>query len=247
MAGLAPLAMSQTKDELLGHLNMGTETYIMMAVSYLAFARSPSLSAIINLDVKDHKCLLMTLPFQKEADRYYQWLTTDKYHLKENCKRKPPYDWSDINEKSKDEAMKLIAESGNAQTSYYWNLAGPSPDECPNWIARWFLYHKFRYRDGRNRNMPSNGDSGKSPSQHSSHQRPHHQHSASASSSTSSAYYDTQAYGSMTSESSSSGYENDYGSYDTRTSSHTQVQQGHKQHDGKRTKSYYDPVRDVER
>ncbi|TVY51463.1 hypothetical protein LCER1_G006770 [Lachnellula cervina] len=210
MAGLAPLAMSQTKDELLGYLNMGTETYTMMA---------------------------------KEADRYYQWLITDKYHFKENCRRKPPYDWSDINEKSKDEAMKLISKSGDTQTSYYWNLAGPSPDECPNWIARWFLYHKFRYRDGRNRNLPSNGDSGKGPSQHSSH----HQHSASASSSASSAYYGTQTHGSMTSESSSSSYENDYGSYDTRTSSYTQGQQVYEQDDGQHTKSYYDPVRDVER
>ncbi|TVY94367.1 hypothetical protein LAWI1_G000606, partial [Lachnellula willkommii] len=162
MAGLASLAMSQTKDELLGYLNIGTETYTMMA---------------------------------KEADRFYQWLITDKYHFKENCRRKPPYDWGDINEKSKDEAMKLISKSGDAQTSYYWNLVGPSPDECPNWIARWFLYHKFRYRDGRNRNPPSNGDSGKGPSQHSSH----HQHPASASFSTSSVYYDTQTHGSMTS------------------------------------------------
>ncbi|TVY15839.1 hypothetical protein LARI1_G005768 [Lachnellula arida] len=144
MASLAPLAMSQTKDELLGYLDMGTETYTMMA---------------------------------------------------ENCRRKPPYDWSDINEKSKDEAMKLISKSGDAQTSYYWYLAGPSPDECPNWIAKWFLYHKFRYRDGRNRNPPSNGDSGKGPFQHSSH----HQHSASASSSASSAYYDIQTHDSMTS------------------------------------------------
>ncbi|TVY27206.1 hypothetical protein LHYA1_G004665 [Lachnellula hyalina] len=153
MARLAPLAMSQTKDELLGHLNMGTKTYTMMATSIPV--------EIINLNVNGHNCLLTALPIQKEADKYYKWLTTDKHHLKENCKRIPPYDWSDINEKSKDEAMKLIAKSGDAQTSYYWNLAGSSPDECPNWIARWFLYHKFRYRDGRNRNLPSNGDSGK--------------------------------------------------------------------------------------
>lgn len=33
MSALAPLAMSQTKDELLKHLNMAPETYTLMAVS----------------------------------------------------------------------------------------------------------------------------------------------------------------------------------------------------------------------
>lgn len=55
--------------------------------------------------------------------------------------------------------MELIARSGDAHTSYYWNLAVPTND-CPNWIARWFLYHKFRYRDGRNRN-PVKSEDGK--------------------------------------------------------------------------------------
>ena len=33
MAALPPLSMSQTKDDLLKHLNMGPETYALMAVS----------------------------------------------------------------------------------------------------------------------------------------------------------------------------------------------------------------------
>ncbi|KAF7938893.1 uncharacterized protein EAE98_001230 [Botrytis deweyae] len=116
---LGPLAMSQTKDDLVKHLNISAETYTLMA---------------------------------KETDVVYRWLISEKCHLKGNCKGKPPYDWSDIVERSKDEAMKLIVQNGTDQTAYYWNLAKPTPD-CPNWIARWFLYHKFRYRDGRNRNI----------------------------------------------------------------------------------------------
>lgn len=89
---------------------------------------------------------------QKETDRVYKWLTADDRHLKENCKLKPPYDWSDITEKAKYEAMALLARSGDSQTSNFWDLAASSTtDTCPNWIARWFLYHKFRYRDGRNK------------------------------------------------------------------------------------------------
>lgn len=104
---------------------------------------------------------------QKEADGVYKWLTADKTHLKKNCKRKPPYDWSDIQEKAKDDAMGHIARIGNEYTSYYWNLATPTPD-CPNWIARWFLYHKFRYRDGRNRN-PDKEEDGKHHNRSSKH------------------------------------------------------------------------------
>ncbi|KAH6673118.1 hypothetical protein B0J14DRAFT_461238, partial [Halenospora varia] len=116
---LPPLSMSQTKDDLLKHLNLPPETYTLMA---------------------------------KEADRVYRWLTEDKRHLRDKTsRRKPPYDWSDIVEKSKDEAMRRIAESGDEYTTYYWKLGEPAGD-CPNWVARWFLYHKFRYRDGRNRN-----------------------------------------------------------------------------------------------
>jgi len=95
--------------------------------------------------------------YQKQVDRVYKDLTSNKSNLKRNCKRKPPYDWSDIVEKAKDRAMEEIARGGDSVTSYYWSLAVPTED-CPNWIARWFLYHKFRYRDGRNRN-PTKGSS----------------------------------------------------------------------------------------
>jgi hypothetical protein len=114
---------------------------------------------------------------QKETDVVYKWLTSENYHLKENCKRRPPYDWSDIKENSKDEAMSRIAQSGNPHTQWYWDLAVKTPD-CPNWIARWFLYHKFRYRDGRNRNPAKNSGSGKHhhSHRHGSSSRHHHKH-----------------------------------------------------------------------
>jgi hypothetical protein len=110
---------------------------------------------------------------QKEVDHVYKWLTSEKHHLKKNCKRKPPYDWSDIMEKSKDEAISAIARNGTEHTSYYWNLAGPTED-CSNWLATWFLYHKFRYRDGRNRNAVK--DEG-SYSHSSISKHSHHKHS----------------------------------------------------------------------
>jgi len=106
----------------------------------------------------------------KETDRVYIWLTSGRDHLKANCKRVPPYDWSDIQEKSKDEAMKAIANGGDEYTDYYWRLGGPTTDS-DNWIAKWFLYHKFRYRDGRNRSGKSSDDK---KHHHESRQSRHH-------------------------------------------------------------------------
>jgi len=45
--------------------------------------------------------------------------------------------------------MELLAGSGDTRTAAFWSLGNSS--DPPNWIAKWFLYHKFRYRDGRNR------------------------------------------------------------------------------------------------
>ncbi|RDW79832.1 hypothetical protein BP6252_04470 [Coleophoma cylindrospora] len=114
---LAPLAMSQTKKELLTYLNMNPKTYVLMA---------------------------------SEAGHVYKWLTSDVQHLKKHCKRNAPYSWNDMTEKSKDDAIERISGGGDLLTSYYWKLALPTED-CPNWIARWFLYQKFRFRDERNR------------------------------------------------------------------------------------------------
>jgi hypothetical protein len=45
--------------------------------------------------------------------------------------------------------VKRIVRSKNPLTQCTWSLAALTSE---NWIAQWFLYHKFRYRDGRNRN-----------------------------------------------------------------------------------------------
>ncbi|RDW92225.1 hypothetical protein BP5796_01619 [Coleophoma crateriformis] len=113
---LAPLTMSQTKKELLTHLNMDPKTYVLMA---------------------------------SEAGHVYKWLTSDVQHIKKYCKRNSPYSWNDMSEKSKDDAIERISGGGDLLTSYYWKLATPTED-CSNWIARWFLYQKFRFRDERN-------------------------------------------------------------------------------------------------
>ncbi|KAH7336690.1 hypothetical protein BKA65DRAFT_403017 [Rhexocercosporidium sp. MPI-PUGE-AT-0058] len=83
---LAPLAMSQTKDDLLKHLKLPIETYMLMA---------------------------------KETDVVYNWLISDTGHLKPNSGRKAHYDWSDITERAKKEAMEMISQGGDQNTKLY--------------------------------------------------------------------------------------------------------------------------------
>ncbi len=66
--------------------------------------------------------------------------------------------------------MAHLSQTGDQYTQYYWNLAA-STAEAPNWIAKWFLYHKFRYRDGRNRTHVKGSEDKK---HHDSKQGKHH-------------------------------------------------------------------------
>lgn len=97
--------------------------------------------------------------------------------------------------------MEAIAQSGDEHTSYYWNLATPT-DDCPNWIARWFLYHKFRYRDGRNRNSSKTDEPKHS---HHTSKHSHYGHSSSSVQDTT-GYYAAQAPDYPTGSMTSGGY-----------------------------------------
>lgn len=92
-------------------------------------------------------------------------------------------------ELSKDNAMKAIARGGNSHTRYYWSLAVETND-CPNWIARWFLYHRFRYRDGRNRNYTGGSDARQADYRYSSR----HSHNTSAADDKSSASHSETSF-----------------------------------------------------
>ncbi|KAH9213589.1 hypothetical protein DL95DRAFT_274702, partial [Leptodontidium sp. 2 PMI_412] len=114
---IAPLSKSQTKVELLKHLNLPLDTYASMV---------------------------------NETDRVHNRLISEKSYLKENGKRKPPYDWNDFKEQPKDDAVERIARGGDQLTSPFWTLASKQ-ESFPNWIAQWFLYqwflyHKFRFQ-----------------------------------------------------------------------------------------------------
>ena len=91
----------------------------------------------------------------------YTWLTSYEENFKPTAKRVPPYDWSDITEQAKYDAAANLARSRDSRTAPYWELGNSSTSDS-NWIAIWFIYHKFRYRDGRNRSRdPKKRDANK--------------------------------------------------------------------------------------
>jgi len=184
-----------------------------------------------NLNMSNESYALMA----KEADIIYKRLILDKRHLKNNCKRRPPYDWSDIVEKSKDDAMRLIAAGGTPHTSYYWNLAAET-DDCPNWIARWFLYHKFRYRDGRNRNQVRGNDG-----RHSHHKNSRQDHHANNGGRQEYSDYYAASYYSGSTTYASTTTTDSYASYDSMRI----VDDGADQEGSGSGNLPYDPVRDT--
>ena len=62
------------------------------------------------------------------------------------------YKWDEFDENLKNQAMELLCKGDTVRTSDYWNLARPT-SECPNWIARWFLYHAFLAREEMNKQV----------------------------------------------------------------------------------------------
>lgn len=65
-----------------------------------------------------------------------------KYVIKD-----PPYAWKDISEEAKHEAMMRLSFAENSETQPYWNMGWQTDEpgeDCPNWIAQWFLYHQFQ-------------------------------------------------------------------------------------------------------
>merc|ERR1711939_1193656 len=134
---LHPRFAVQTADSVLFAINMTQSTPLTITHTKAELLRYLNLSPSI-------------YTLMAETARVYSWLISEKLHLKDHCTRMPPYDWNDFKEQWKDEAANRIARGGDQYTSCYWNLASQQ-DSCPNWIARWFLYHKFRHNDGRSR------------------------------------------------------------------------------------------------
>ncbi|KAH9864241.1 hypothetical protein J1614_010175 [Plenodomus biglobosus] len=62
----------------------------------------------------------------------------------------PPYKWDELSETAKHNQILLIVAKANSQTRPYYQEGRYMTNVAEeNWVARWYLWHAFRYRDNR--------------------------------------------------------------------------------------------------
>jgi hypothetical protein len=84
----------------------------------------------------------------------YENLTT---HSQRNPKVQAPYKWDELKETARHREVLYIAEYASPDTRPYFQMGRyRTTVEEENWVAQWFLWHCFRYRDNRPRAAAAN-------------------------------------------------------------------------------------------
>ncbi|KAF2248005.1 hypothetical protein BU26DRAFT_595821 [Trematosphaeria pertusa] len=60
-----------------------------------------------------------------------------------------PYKWDELSETAKHKEIRSIVGAAGAYTQPYYMMGEYGRVEKENWVARWYLWHSFRYRDNR--------------------------------------------------------------------------------------------------
>lgn len=60
-----------------------------------------------------------------------------------------PYKWNDLQETATHKEGIRIAGAASVFTRAYYHMGRWDSAEEENWVAEWFLWHSFRYRDNR--------------------------------------------------------------------------------------------------
>ncbi|KAL6158608.1 hypothetical protein ACJQWK_03832 [Exserohilum turcicum] len=108
-------------------------------------ADKSAICARLGLTDQIHKLLL------KEAELARDALSSNPYNLTEQSKADPsvaePYRWDEISETAKHSYVLMVVRDACAETRpyYYMGYYRTAVAE-ENWVARWYLWHSFRYR-----------------------------------------------------------------------------------------------------
>ncbi|PSN60901.1 hypothetical protein BS50DRAFT_578714 [Corynespora cassiicola Philippines] len=119
-----------------------------MAQSPLAQSADKAvLFARLGLTEQVHRLLL------QEASSGRDRLSRDPANLTEQSARAgltQPYKWDELSETAKHREILYIAENSGVYTKAYY-VAGSYRTNVneENWVARWYLWHSFRYRDNK--------------------------------------------------------------------------------------------------
>jgi len=126
---LPPLSQSASKSELCNRLKLSEST---------------------------HRLLLAEAVAARNA------LSSNRYNLTEQSRADPsvaePYRWDELSETSKHLHILMIVRDACAETRPYYDIGRYMLHvNEENWVARWYLWHSFRYRDNRPRErVPNN-------------------------------------------------------------------------------------------
>ncbi|KAF1952519.1 hypothetical protein CC80DRAFT_377541, partial [Byssothecium circinans] len=67
-----------------------------------------------------------------------------------NQRPQTPYKWDELQETARHaEILNIVATAGRYTRPYYAMGRYVRGSEQENWVAQWFLWHCFRYRDNR--------------------------------------------------------------------------------------------------
>lgn len=143
-----PLAKSRPKSDLMVRLNLtgeiGEEIYNLLYVR------------------RFEMCERFSLPVRKQDEAVVgrKNLSEDYNALTEYSRNKrvqQPYRWDDLQETYRHrERMSIVARAG-PRTRLYYQEGQYGTTVVDNWVADWFLWHSFRFRDNRTTIDPPRG------------------------------------------------------------------------------------------
>ncbi|CAI6323525.1 unnamed protein product [Periconia digitata] len=67
-----------------------------------------------------------------------------------------PYKWDELSETARHHEILMIVSQAGQYTKPYYAMGYYKRATEENWVAQWFLWHCFRYRDNRPRNTMNN-------------------------------------------------------------------------------------------
>ncbi|XPS69584.1 hypothetical protein M3J09_001851 [Ascochyta lentis] len=102
----------------------------------------------LGLNEQVHKLLL------GEAQAARDRLSRNQINLTDQSRADPsvtaPYKWDEISETAKHYEILTVVNNAGPQTKPYYGMGRYTTNVSEeNWVARWYLWHSFRYRDNR--------------------------------------------------------------------------------------------------
>lgn len=76
---------------------------------------------------------------------------TEYSRAQKNPPAQRPYRWDELSETARHNEILLIVRQAAASTQPYYAMGYYKRATEENWVAQWFLWHCFRYRDNRPR------------------------------------------------------------------------------------------------